>query len=243
MSEAYWFGGIRFEHVLPPEAEAERIASGHRHLLDALAGEFGLQIARLERVDWFTTRMEGLYSRESILEGFGSSPLTFLWPALPLISHTMLENACAALSQETACLAALVEEGKSMSEAALLGAPAAVGKYNLEPHARLRAHFGAAWVNDALPDCLPRLFSVLDRLEVDPAAIAALAFSGPLSAEELRRPPLWQDVPTNAKPSLHGILPALNWLAETLHASGGNAGLLASFTEDRRAMFTLVEKV
>lgn len=234
---------MRFEDVFPPDAEAEWIASGRRRLLDSLAGEFGLQIPRLERVDWFTPRMEGLYSRETILEGFGSSPLTFLWPALPLISHTVIENICAALTQETASLAVLVDEGKTMSEAALLGSPAAVGKYNLEPHARLRAHFSAAWVNDPLPDCLTRLFSVLDRMEVDPAAIAALAFSGPLSAEELRRPPLWQDVPAYANPSLHGVLPALNWLAETLRGSGGNAGLLASFTEDRRAMFTLVEKV
>jgi hypothetical protein len=234
---------MRFEHVFPPDAKAERIASGRRRLLDSLAGEFGLQLPRLERVDWFTARMEGLYSRETLLNGDGASPLTFLWPALPLLSHTVLENTCASLTQETAGLTALVEEGKTVSEAALLGAPAAVGKYNLEPHARLRAHFGAAWVNDPLPDCLPRLFSVLDRLEVDPAAIAALAFSGPYATEELRRPPLWQDVPANTNPSFHGILPALNWLAETLRGSGGDTGLLASFTKDRRAMFTLVEKV
>lgn len=234
---------MRFEHVFPPDAGVEKIASGRRRLLDSLAGEFGLQPSRLERVDWFTTQMEGLYNRETLFDEDGASPLTFLWPALPLLSHTVLENTCAALTQETASLAALVEEGKTLSEAALLGAPAAVGKYNLEPHARLRAHFSAAWVNDPLPDCFTRLKPVLDRLEVDPAAIAALAISGPFTAEELRRPPPWQDMPAYANPSGHGVLPALNWLAETLRASGDDAGLLASFTEDRRALFTLVEKV
>jgi hypothetical protein len=243
MSEAYWFGGLHRDWLVPSNDDVDRLFTERQQTLTSLTGKFGLKPARLNRVDWFTGQMNGLYRREALPEGLSTAPLSFLWPALPLFSHAILQNACAGLILEENSLAALVEENQTSVEAALLGSPAAVGKYNLIPHARMRAHFSAGWAVDPLLNGFEPISAALEKLDVEPASIAALAFNGPFPLEEIKRPEVWRETPCCPIPSEKSLLPALNWLAETLRDSEGSAGLLISFSADHRALFTLVEKV
>ncbi|MHC1782976.1 MAG: hypothetical protein AB9891_09515 [Anaerolineaceae bacterium] len=243
MSEAYWFGGLNRNWTLPSEVDAGRLVNYRLELLTSLTAKFGLVPARLNRVDWFTEQMNGLYRREALPAENNAVPLSFLWPALPFFSHTILQNACAGLILEESSLVALAEENQADVETVLLGSPAAVGKYNLVPHARIRAHFSAGWTGDPLLDSFESVSTALKRLAVEPVSIAALAFSGLIPPEEIKRPEVWQDTPSSPSYSKKGLLPALNWLAETMRDGEGSAGLLISFSADRRALFTLVEKV
>ncbi len=62
----------------------------------------------------------------------------FDWPAAPLLDHFVLQQVCAALADGKMELAVICQFGGDQAAAVLLGGPAAVGRYNLPPEARLQ---------------------------------------------------------------------------------------------------------
>jgi hypothetical protein len=243
MSEAYWLGGYHQDVALPSDVEDRLLFAERYQLLTALTGKFGLTAARLNRVDWFTGRMNGLYKREALGENGPRAPLAFLWPNLPLLSHSLLRNACAGLAAEEATLIAMVEKNQTAAEAALLGSPAAVGVYNLAPQSRLVAHMSAGWETSPLADTFEAVASFLKKLEVDPAELTSLALASPVSSDKIEKPEVWKDAAWFSAPIEQGVLTPLNWLAAKLQADTPALGLLVSLSADHRALFTLVERV
>jgi hypothetical protein len=245
MSEAYWICGHHQEADQATPLDDRQPLDGRRfQFLAELTSQSGLQPNQLDRLDWLTDQMAGLYQREALaLDGKKPIP-TFLWPVLPLINHTLLQTACASLIQEETHLTALGEEIQGNSDAVLLGSPFSVGKYNLVPHARFICHFSSVWIANPLTDSLHTILSYLKKQEVDPQAVTCFAINGLIHPGTIEKPEIWQDANwLFTTPPEKGILASLNNLVERLQTTGAAFGLLASFSADHRALFTLIERI
>lgn len=245
MSEAYWISG---QHQAVDLTTSPNDRQSHDGLvfqfLAELTSQSGLLPNQLDRLDWFTDRMAGLYSRETLNLDAKKSKPTFLWPILPLLSHAMLQTVCAGLILEETNLTVLGEEIQENFAAVLLGSPYSVGKYNLVPHARFTSHFSSVWASDPLTDSLNTILIYLKKHEVDSQTVNCFAINSPLNPDTTQKPEIWQsaDWQFTSQPE-RGILSSLNNLVERLQITSSTFGLLASFSTDHRALFTLVERI
>jgi|GEM_PF-1263135 len=117
------------------------IADQARPILLDLFKQAGLQPQRLQEIHWCGGDPD--YWLTSLIHqvGFSAEIARFQWPVAPLISHFVLQNAARSIETGARDLILLSQVSGERVTALLLASPAAVGRYNLAPRARIAACF------------------------------------------------------------------------------------------------------
>ena len=155
----------------------------------------------------------------------------FYWPIEPPHDHALLHLLGQALVSGERNLLLI---GQGEAETALLAGPNAIGRYNLNPKARLTARFTHAGAD--FTGWLAALPTRLEPFEVDPAGIAWLAVDRHPGQQTAFPQAGWLENPEH-------LLRRMNELVNRLAQHRAQAGLLFSLPQHGPWLATLVERI
>lgn len=159
------------------------------------------------------------------------APACFDWPVTPPQDHTLLHLLSqSVISGERSLI--LITQGEG--DAALLGGPKAVGRYNLSPKARLTARF--VHTGAYLSGWLAGLAARLEPFELDPGDVAWLVGDCPEQPHDAFPHARWLE---NTSP----VLGRMDGLVGRLEESRSPAGFLFSLPQEGPWLATLVERL
>jgi len=108
-------------------------------ILDELLKTSGAPARRVQEIHWHGGGDEYWLSGLGETYGFANEMARFFWPVTPLLAHTLLHLTARVLISGERELVILAQETGEQAAALLLASPAAVGRYNLVPRARVGA--------------------------------------------------------------------------------------------------------
>lgn len=221
------------------------LADQVRPMLLDLFNRAGLQPQRLQEIHWCGGDPD--YWLTSLIEqvGFSVDIARFQWPVAPLISHFVMQNAARSIETGARDLILLSQVSGDRVAALLLASPAAVGRYNLAPRARIAACFSIG-LDSKQRAGSPEAFlesgrSVIEKNGEDLAEVHLLAAERPPSNKavgEVFPSASWLN------PSVRGgDYALLDALVSRLEEEKQHFGLLLSTGPQNTGLATLVERV
>lgn len=242
MEEVYWIAGSEL-HYPPEEMTPEmHVQKG------ALVAESALAAARIrpvwvDEVHWLSDLDLPGVPRAALTEaGLSAEKPLLEWGSIPILDHMLLQSAALAILAEDNHLVFLGRQVGCATSALLLASPTAVGRYNLNPVARLLGRLTLRINPKDSAETLKTIFRQLERKELDPSRISWIALSEGLSSWDTSPLPGVSLISVAACCPVGAFYQA-NTLIRTLAETGSACGLLISASQDGVLIGSLFERI
>lgn len=209
-----------------------------RPILESLLQISGVPARRVQEIHWHGGEDEYWLNRLGEAHGFGTDLARFFWPVTPLLPHTILQLTARAVESGDRDLVLLAQESSGRAVALLLASPAAVGRHNLIPRARIGAKLSLSGSVDDLPSAAKKSLEQVGQ-ELD--GLAFLAAARPARALANLFPGAQWILPGADLPS--GDLFLLAALLQRLEGEQRKCGLLLSSGPQKSGLATLLERL
>ncbi|HEX9018505.1 MAG TPA: hypothetical protein VF806_04935 [Anaerolineaceae bacterium] len=209
-----------------------------RPVLQALLALSGAPAKRIQEIHWHGGDEEFWLSGLGQSDDFSPSLARFHWPVTALLPHVILQSAGRALESGDRDLVILAQETAGTLITLLLASPAAVGRHNLTPRARLSTKLTFSSTPDGP---LPAALTALEKSGQAASEIAWLGASRRFNGAQQAFPAArWVGLGPQTPA---GDLFVFAALVDCLVTEKSAAGLLVSEGPQKSGLATLVERV
>jgi len=177
------------------------------------------------------------------IEGCRPSTLVYRWPDWQISQHLLLHQACREISLGERRLILLLAEAPTSTTVLLLGAPAAVGLYNLDPLASA-APFLSEHLENADVNLLEEIEPRLKKLDKKPSELNTMLISPgpckkPVKSQTPFAPATWTKSLSNNEQAFESCQNVLAALTQT----GKKNGLALEVDMDLNLYATWIERL